>query len=151
MSDMFDPNFRQVHREMVVGVMRQTPQHTYIVLTKQPHRIDVHFPENVQLGVTVDYPGTKWRIAELQDIIHPGKKLVSFEPLLGEMTPDLNFETIDGIFIGACSGATRQLYKTQSIWVENIIEVADNSGKPVFLKDNLKYAGIDPMTRREIV
>jgi protein gp37 len=149
MGDMFDPNFRQVYREMIVATMRQTPQHTYIILTKQPQRINVSLPENVQIGVTVDYPHMKWRIETLREFPHPGKKLVSFEPLLGDMTTDIDLSGIDGIFIGACSGATRKIYRTQPDWVANITYAADRQKVPVFLKDNLKPIGINPLSRRE--
>ena len=70
-------------------VIRNTPQHTWMILTKRPERILNCLPPdwgstgypNVWLGVSVEDEDTTWRIAYFS-IIPAVCRFVSFEPLL---------------------------------------------------------------------
>ncbi len=66
-------------------------------------------PPNVHLGVTVENQDNVGRIADL--IRTPAaKRFVSFEPLLGDVSPDgRDLEKIDYAFIGSESGAEARL------------------------------------------
>ena len=81
-------------RDEAWEIIKNTPQHTYQILTKRPERIADHLPEdwgegypNVWLGVSVEYTKYVPRILKLIGI--PAKvRFVSFEPLLGPIDLD---------------------------------------------------------------
>src|SRR5690554_3152564 len=57
MSDLFHEGVPDSYIEKVMNVIRQTPQHTYQILTKRAERLPVFFrarkvPDNVWLGVS---------------------------------------------------------------------------------------------------
>jgi len=58
MGDLFHPMVDNSFITRVMGIVRQTPHHTYQILTKRPHIMRNYFahhspPDNVWLGVTV--------------------------------------------------------------------------------------------------
>lgn len=91
LSDFFHPDIFHGDREEAIDVMKEAPQHTYMILTKRPHLIQGlllasswanGLPDNVWLGVTVESQAFTWRIREMLNI-PAGKHFVSCEPLLG--------------------------------------------------------------------
>jgi len=86
MGDMFHEDVEDSWRSAVWGVMRDCPQHQFIVLTKRPENISAP-PEmdNLWLGVSTEYQHSfndRWPLL-CQN--WGGHKLVSMEPLLGEI------------------------------------------------------------------
>src|ERR1700730_8023129 len=70
-------------------VIRQTPRHTYQILTKRPERIPGHLPSgwpfpNVWLGTSVENPRFYWRIEALKGVA-ASVRFLSLEPLLSSM------------------------------------------------------------------
>lgn len=92
-SDWFHPVADEWRAE-AWEVVRQTPQHTYQVLTKRPERILAHLPDdwgdgwpNVWLGVTIE----NRRFVHRADILRQAPAAVRFisaEPLLGPLYAD---------------------------------------------------------------
>ena len=118
----------------VLDVMRKTPQHQYLMLTKRP--FDTHStlgtfsqPDNLWMGISVtDNEKLHEHITELSNIFFPSTKraVLSAEPLLGELT-DLDH---------ALSFGKEQLL---SPWIEWIIVGGKSLGKP--LHDPKRYDG----------
>ncbi len=102
-------------------VIRNTPQHTYQILTKRPERILKHLPDewpfqNVWLGVSVENPRFYWRIDSLRQI--PATvRFLSLEPLLSS-TPCLPLEGISWVVVGGESGPGCRPMKPE--WVREI-------------------------------
>lgn len=91
-------------REEAFDVMRRTPQHTYLILTKRPQRAHQYavMPENVWLGASVETPKQYERISEL--LATPARiHFLSIEPLLGRMN-DIDLTGIDWVIVGGESG-----------------------------------------------
>lgn len=96
-------------RDDAWDVIRQTPQHTYQVLTKRPERIADHLPAdwgdgwpNVWLGVTIENE----RFVHRADILHEvpaAVRFISAEPLLGPLHA-LDPTGIDWLITGGESG-----------------------------------------------
>jgi protein gp37 len=92
MSDLFHKDVQDWERAMVFYVMKDSPQHTYMLLTKRPkqmvyfigHKISPHCIQgipNLWIGVTVENNKNRWRIEHLIDI--PAKvRFISVEPML---------------------------------------------------------------------
>lgn len=129
-------------REWLIQIMiivRKCPQHRFYFLTKQPDllaKMDISFPDNAWLGVTVNREADLWRIDQLLEI-QACHIWTSFEPTYEEINPSL--AGLDWIVIGAQSNPEVQPEKK---WVEDIIKIADNLDIPVFIKPNLTV--VDP-------
>jgi protein gp37 len=122
-------------REDAWNVIRNTPQHTYQILTKRPERINSHLPsdwpfENVWLGVSVENQRFYNRINVLQRI--PSQvRFLSLEPLLAPM-PALPLDGISWVIVGGESGPHCRPMKAQ--WVREIQLQCLTSRVPFFFK-----------------
>ena len=120
--------------EAVLSVARQNPQHIFQFLTKNPRRLgNYQFSKNCWIGTSVNTDNDSHRVDELRKA-QARIKYLSIEPLLSNITFSLT--DIDWIIIGAQTGKNAK--KPETRWVENITE---RIKVPVFLKNNLQYAG----------
>ena len=149
MGDPFDPKVKEEWIAAVYEAMGKAPQHTYMMLTKQPQGIPSYYEwPNLWQGVTVDKGGVQ-RIQEL----HRRKltnKFVSFEPLLKPNRA--NLQGIDWVIVG---GQTNPTIIPPTMWVHDIIDQCRDLKIPVFLKNNLnwpikiqQYPGVNPTRRK---
>ena len=143
MSDMFHEKVPVSYIERMIEVMRETPQHTYQILTKRCGRLLklsglIDWPDNVWMGVSVEDDRVLDRIARLQ---RTGAKVkfLSLEPLIGPIDLRKNIDTgldplsgIDWVIVGGESGS--QVRMMEASWAEDIVEVCDLAGVPVFVK-----------------
>jgi len=140
MGDLFCQDYKYIFK--VLDVIRKTPQHTYVLLTKQAKEMHCLgsipllscFPENVWLGVSVNCKADLWRIDELKQTNHAGVKFVSFEPLYEDLGI-IDFEGIDWIIIG---GQTRPTFLPDRSWIRMLEMQAREMEIPVFVKNNLE-------------
>lgn len=119
MYDMFHGRMpAEFIHEQVENWPRVRPDCTHLFLTKRikrPLRMNINWGPNVYLGTSVENQEWTWRIDWLKQIPAKGKFL-SLEPLLGPIEYD--FTGIDGVIVGAESGANRRPYDPQ--WAEDI-------------------------------
>ncbi len=108
--------------------------HIFIILTKQPQNIplDLEFPKNVWLGVSVNRKADLWRISELLKR-NVKFKFVSFEPLY-ENLGAVDLSGIDWVIVG---GQTRPKKLPQYSWVRSLIRLTKVLDIPVFVKNNI--------------
>ena len=132
-SDFWGRGVEPIWREEVYNVIKATPEHTYLILTKQPQNIEDwdRIPENVWLGVTITGDADEWRTKHLEG--YEGIKFISCEPLLFSIISIPKY--IDWVIIGALTGRNGWLPENQ--WVEDIIKMT--KPRPLFLKDNLMW------------
>jgi Bacteriophage protein gp37 len=107
MSDLFHEEMPFQYLDMIFDVIRKTPQHIYLILTKREGVMLNYFsgcnvPENVWLGVSVENSTFKKRIDSLQNI-KAAIRFVSFEPLIGSVG-ELNLSGIHWAIVGGESG-----------------------------------------------
>ncbi len=107
MSDLFheDVPFQFIQR--VFEVMRETPQHTFQILTKRAERLEeiaseLIWPTNVWMGVSVESAEYIYRIDHLR-CIPAETKFLSLEPLIGPLD-NLNLSNINWVIAGGESG-----------------------------------------------
>jgi len=107
MSDLFHAKVSVGFIKELVEVIRETPQHTYQILTKRATRArkigtGIDWPDNLWLGVSVEDMAVAHRVDDLRQI--PAKvKFLSCEPLLGDLS-ELNLDGIDWVIAGGESG-----------------------------------------------
>lgn len=121
MSDLFHEDVPLEFIQRVFSTVRDTPQHTYQILTKRAHLLEslsreFDWPDNVWMGVSVENEDYVHRIDHLR---RSGAfvKFLSLEPLLGPLT-EINLAGIDWVIAGGESGpGARPLDPT---WVRHV-------------------------------
>jgi protein gp37 len=104
-------------RDEAWDIMRRTPNVVYLVLTKRPERILRCLPpdwgegwQNVWLGTSV---GCNMRLPGIDllrkvPIHHKAVRFLSCEPLLEDISPNLNLDGIGWVIVGGESGIAGQ-------------------------------------------
>lgn len=144
MSDFFIENADEWRNE-AWEVIKNTQQHTYLILTKRPERIKECLPDdwckdnysNVWLGVTVENQKSIHKIHQLGEI--PCQlRWVSFEPLLDEVyLTEKELSIIDWAILGGESGNETGKYryrKTELSWFLSLMYQLKSSNTPIFFK-----------------
>lgn len=148
MGDFFHKQ-ADLWRKDAWGIIRNTPQHTYQILTKRPERILECLPEdwaegypNVWLGVSVgsNEPKSIRRI-DIIKIVPSKIKFISFEPLIEDIkiTPE-KLKGIDWAIIGGESGKYKngipQFREAKPEWFRNLRDVCKEAGTLVWFKQS---------------
>lgn len=129
MSDLFHENVPLAFVQKALAVMRETPQHTYQILTKRAERLadlspKLDWPSNVWMGVSVENTDYLYRIDLLRST-GANIKFLSLEPLLGPLE-GMNLKKIDWVIAGGESGPGAR--PMEVAWVRSIrdqCELAD--------------------------
>lgn len=109
MGDLFHQDVPFTFIDNIMQVIRQTPQHTYQLLTKRPDRMANYFqtrhgaPQNCWLGTTCESSRHYDRIDALRTVPGGSVRFLSCEPLLDNM-PDIPLDKIDWLIMGGESG-----------------------------------------------
>lgn len=123
MSDLFHEKVPDEYITQVFDVIRQTPQHTYQILTKRARRLYSYFlhheapPKNAWIGVSVEnikhgVPRIDW----LRKV--PARiRFLSVEPLLEDIGK-INLEGIHWVIVGGESGPKARPMDPE--WVTNV-------------------------------
>jgi len=121
MSDLFHEGVPLEFIQRVFATMRETPQHTYQILTKRSERLEalsVHlpWPRNVWMGVSVENAEYMFRIDHLRRT-GAMTRFLSLEPLLGPLD-GLNLDFIHWAIVGGESGPGAR--PMEKVWVRSI-------------------------------
>lgn len=143
-TDFFIKDADDWRPEVWEKVIKQTPQHTYQILTKRINLVPRRLPkdwgngyDNVWLGVSVENQDlANRRIPILQEI--PAKvRFLSIEPLIGPVDLTNLLDGIHWVIIGGESGNDTGKWRyrpCELVWIKNIIEECLLQGVPVFVK-----------------
>lgn len=155
MADIFGQWVNGFQINEVFDVCRDTPQHTYFTLTKNPQRMrDFSIPGNVWAGCSL--PGGKL-ISELNAQkkmfgylftmleVSASVRWLSLEPLWFDVADVIKTWVESGlslpfewVVIGAASKGTK-LYQPKPEWVQGLLDLFDEHNVPVFMKHNLDW------------
>ncbi len=135
MSDLFHEKMPFEFLDQVFDVIRETPQHQYQILTKRENILQEYFltrivPDNVWLGVSVEFAKTKNRIDILRNI-DAKIRFLSIEPLIDEVG-ELNLEGIHWVIVGGESGHKARPMNPE--WAIDIQRQCDEQGVSFFFK-----------------
>ncbi len=150
MSDLFHEEIPDHYIDNVFSVIRQTPNHTYQILTKRAERLPDYFrdrgcPNNVWLGVSVeDRQCGIPRIDYLRQV-NAKIRFLSVEPLLEDLGV-IDLTNIHWVIVGGESGSKARPMKPE--WVENVKQQADDVGAAFFFKQWGGW-GIDGVKRQK--
>ncbi len=134
MSDLFHEDVPMDFIRQVFHTMSEAHWHTFQILTKRSERLQqlapfLRWPDNVWMGVSVEYQRWATRVDDLRRI--PAKtKFLSCEPLLGPLQLDLT--GIDWVIVGGESGHGAR--PMQADWVRRIREQCEAADVAFFFK-----------------
>lgn len=156
MSDMFGA---WIPDSDILGIIRRCQaleQHTFLTLTKNPKRLKKFvdfYPPNMHLGVSSapDFMNgnelsrdqqERYMIGALESLrtIHDRVTWFSFEPLSWDMSDIIKAYpgVINWAVIGAASDGPKK-FQPERAHVQNLLDVLDTQGVPVFFKGNLDW------------
>ncbi|MFG3620814.1 phage Gp37/Gp68 family protein [Nocardia asiatica] len=135
MSDLFHAKVPVGFIRDVFDVMRETPQHTYQVLTKRSMRLKrladrLEWPNNVWMGVSVENTDYLDRVDHLREV-PAAVRFLSCEPLLGPLD-GLVLDGIGWVIAGGESGAEHR--PMDPAWVRGIRDSCQAADVPFFFK-----------------
>jgi protein gp37 len=107
MSDLFHEGVPESFIRSVFDVMRETPRHTYQVLTKRSRRLirlarQLEWAPNIWMGVSVESARFRFRIDHLRQV-DAAVRFISAEPLLGPLGA-VDLTGINWVIAGGESG-----------------------------------------------
>jgi protein gp37 len=148
MSDLFHPNVPAEFIARVWRTMKDTPRHTYQILTKRPDRMgevlsgtNFEILSNVWLGTSVEDGRVLARLDHLRTV-PAAIRFVSLEPLIGSVAAG-DLTGIDWAIVGGESGPRAR--PMDPVWVTEIERMCRKSGAAFFFKQwggkNKKAAG----------
>jgi protein gp37 len=135
MSDLFHEGVPAKFVGEVWSAMRDTPRHTYQILTKRPDRmadITAELPllKNVWLGTSVESADFLVRIDDLRRV-RAAVRFISFEPLLGSVAM-CDLTNIHWVIVGGESGPRSR--PMQEEWVGEIESACRKAEAAFFFK-----------------
>lgn len=136
MSDLFHEDLSDSDIDSVLGVMRETPQHVYQVLTKRADRLPIFFsgreaPKNLWLGVSIE--DRKYGVPRIEHLrkINVPVRFLSCEPLLEDLGR-VDLTGIHWMIVGGESGPKARLMKPE--WADSLRRQCERSGVSYFFK-----------------
>jgi len=127
--------------ERVFERIKQNPQHTFLLLTKEPicyQGLHLIAPENCWFGVTITQQGMMNYFADLifETTWDETKKIFfSIEPIL---EPIQLYVRPDWLIIGAETGNRAGKIVPEKSWIEELAWMGFRENIPIFMKDSLK-------------
>ena len=139
MSDLFHEDIPFHYIGYIMETIRQTPHHTYQILTKRAKKMRAYFeindvPDNAWIGVSVE--DIKYGLPRVDELraIDASVRFLSCEPLLEDIADDLNLAGIHWVIVGGESGpGARPMNKE---WAVNLLDkcVIRNAQSKFFFK-----------------
>lgn len=136
MSDVFHPRVPFSYIDRIFDTMRQTPQHTYQMLTKRAERMAEYFatrtpPENAWLGVSVENRRHGVPRIDFLRQVPAHIRFLSVEPLLEDIGR-IDLTGIHWVIVGGESGPNARPMKLE--WLENVRRQCDRADVAFFFK-----------------
>lgn len=136
MSDLFQEAVPFTFIDQVIEIVRETPRHTYQILTKRAGRMRQYFetrsvPDNAWLGVSVE--NQKHGIPRIPHLaaIDAKTKFLSVEPLLEDLGL-IDLSGIQWVIVGGESGHKARPMRPE--WVIGVQEQCQEAGVDFFFK-----------------
>lgn len=156
MGDLWHPSTPDNQIREVLSMIQKCPHHTFLFLTKHPHRYYAFepFPENCWVGASTDTANHASTFTDVLFTVNSSHKFISAEPLLEDIAKNVDYDAINWIILGSLnrhgSPVPPEKGGTCKEWVVSIIEHAGKYNVPVFIKDALYQLYPDLPKRRDL-
>jgi len=153
MGDLFHKDVSLFAIESVFQIMRNCPQHTFMLLTKRPDNMitsvlnvevskNGKIPKNILIGVTAENQEQwDWRTKFL-GLLSGITTFVSVEPMLEEVNAGDNIQFVDWVICGAETGPGARYMRPE--WALDLKEQCKAAGVPFFMKQMSEKKAIPP-------
>jgi protein gp37 len=142
MSDLFHEEVTYVFIDQIYAVMRESPQHTFQVLTKRPKRMAEYYNrfggmtggpmKNLWVGVSAENQGrADERIPVLLEV-PAAVRFVSVEPQLNYIDLTRYLDKLDWVIVGGETGRYARPFDLN--WARDLREQCRAAGVPFFFK-----------------
>lgn len=151
MGDLFGGFIPDEWINQILEVVKECSQHTFLFLTKNPNRYySFKFPNNAWVGASavnrsdekVIQMGKGFIVTNAHTIADTmsffDRSFLSIEPLLNDVSQDIDISFIDWVIVGAQTGPGA--IKPKEEWIQNLVDMAREYKVPIFLKDNLNWS-----------
>ena len=138
MSDLFGKWVPKELVEMVLAVVRQSPQWNFLFLTKYPQRLlEFEFPDNAWVGTSVDTQARVLLAEEVFEKVKAKVKWLSCEPMMERLTFE-HLERFQWVVLGGSSKSTQTPeFRPPREWVSHLWAQARAAGCMIYEKPNL--------------
>jgi len=135
MADIFHDEVPFDFIDKIFEVIKETPRHTYQILTKRPIRMAEYFknrqiPTNAWLGVTVEASSELYRIDYLRNL-NSTVRFISAEPLITDLG-EVDLTNINWMVVAGESGVRGRPMKES--WVLSVYEQCQKNNVGFFFK-----------------
>ena len=137
MSDLFHEQVSETFIKRVFQTIRNTPRHTYPILTKRPTRaasLDIQYPPNAWIGTSVESNEQTDRIETLAkcgaDVL-----FISFEPLI-DSVGKIDLSAFDWVIVGGENASDENRRDMDHSWARNIKHQARRDDVNFFFKQS---------------
>jgi len=136
MSDVFHGKVPFSYIDQIFQTIRDTPQHTYQMLTKRADRLAEYFqtrtpPDNAWIGVSVENRRHGLPRIDALRKVPAHVRFLSVEPLL-ESLGEMDLTGIHWVIVGGESGPNARPMKLE--WLEEVRRQCDRAGVAFFFK-----------------
>jgi len=136
MSDVFHGKVPFSYIDQIFQTIRDTPQHTYQMLTKRADRLAEYFqtrtpPDNAWIGVSVENRRHGLPRIDALRKVPAHVRFLSVEPLL-ESLGEMDLTGIQWVIVGGESGPNARPMKLE--WLEEVRRQCDRAGVAFFFK-----------------
>ncbi len=131
MGDLFHPDIPDEFIQDVIGVIKDTPQHSYFIMTKYTDEMTrigrlVTWPDNLTMAVSMEDASQLVRLEALRVLLVKNRAAV-FEPLLGMVGP-IDLTGIDWVLAGGETGKGSRAMNLS--WIMDIQKQCTGQGVP---------------------
>jgi protein gp37 len=158
-GDLFHQDVSPIMHAKIWQVMKDNPQHTFMLLTKRPKRMGEFIMgsggplENVWFGVTAENQA-QWsaRVEPLRNVIQSAVLFVSVEPMLSRISPQncgvSGMDLVDWVICGAETGPSKRPMDTE--WATHLRDRCSATDTPFFFKKDSNGNGtLDGVEHKE--
>lgn len=138
MADLFGEWVEQGWIDAVIEAVRNSPQWTFLFLTKNPSRLaTVQWSDNAWVGTTIDCQARVKKAEDAFSRFDATVKFVSCEPLQEEIRFN-RMDLFDWMIVGGRSRSTKmKAGQPEHAWVHALIEQAREVKTMIYCKPNL--------------
>lgn len=151
MSDLFHEKMEFEFIDKCFKTMMTARQHVYQILTKRPFIMEKYskrfmekygepIPNHIWMGVSVENQSVIKRIDMLKNV-SCAIRFISFEPLIGPISNNVDLTKIDWAIIGGESGENFRPVKEE--WINNLIKTCEDQNVKIFFK---QWGGLRPLS-----
>lgn len=159
--ELFGDWVKETWLDQIFEWCRRLPNVTFIFLTKKPQNLIKWspFPSNCWVGVSATNETQAAAACAWFSLIEAKVKFLSIEPLLSwdcenaknsRFWQQTHYHDINWLIIGQQT-PVKQSTMPKIVWIKEIVDAADKTGVPVFLKDNLKPLLVNEWNNKSLV